>query len=92
MTDHDKDLEQAHEELEAAIRKVAALNEYPGLVTDWIVCAAVQDFDPDDGQGVTTVAWLAPYGGRVPYYRLMGLLDFALTGLRNGITDPDGEA
>lgn len=81
------ELATAYEELEQAIRKVAALEGWQGLITDWAVIAAEQQLD-DEGGDVTAVSRILPEGGkRVPYYRVMGLLDYALTGMRNEIRD-----
>lgn len=81
------DLPGAYEDLDQAIRRVAALEGWEGLITDWCVLAAIQRLD-DDGGDVTAISRILPEGGnRVPYYRVMGLLDYALTGMRNEIAD-----
>lgn len=79
------DREEAYERLERAIREVAALNEFEGLVTDWIVVAAVQQFG-ENGEDLTTVARLMP-DGRIPWYRVMGLIDVAHAGMHNEVVD-----
>lgn len=76
------DEDQVYERLEHAVRRTTAELGMPGVLTDWVAIVAVQDYDAD-GEGVTTVASLAT--GRTPYYRLMGLLDFAHTHMRQGV-------
>lgn len=78
--------QQAHEDLEQAIRKAVTAEGWDGLVTDAIVICAVQGFD-DEGESVTHIARLIPGGGEIPSYRAMGLLDYALAGFRNDIRD-----
>lgn len=80
-------LAQAYAELEAAIRQVAALEEHEGLVTDWVVLAAVQQVT-GDGVDLTTMARLMP-DGRIPYYRLLGLVAFAQSEIRDEILRGD---
>lgn len=81
------ELAGAYHNLENAIHKVASLEGWPGLITDWAVIAAVQQYD-DQGGDLTAVSRIRPEGGkRIPYYRVMGLLDYALTGMRNDIAD-----
>ncbi|MFJ1827352.1 hypothetical protein [Streptomyces sp. NPDC088178] len=84
MTSPEHDLKEAYERLEQAIRDVTHLEGWKGLVTDWVVVAADQYF-ADNGRTMTAVGWLLPEGGdRVPHYRLVGLLDVALTACRAG--------
>lgn len=89
MTDP-RSLEQraADDALRQAIQDtLAAYGWGEGILTDWIVVTASQRFD-DDGHAVTSVAKLVDED-IVPHYRLMGLLDQALTELRAEVTTPD---
>lgn len=73
--------------LDEALREVLAVEEYEGLLTDWVVVVACQRIEPD-GQGVTQVGTVLPDGGNsLPYHRMMGLLDYALTRCRSEICE-----
>lgn len=62
--------------LEAAIRaKLADFDIGHGVLTDWLVIAAQQNFD-DDGDPTTSVGVLLPTDS-FPMYRILGLLDHA---------------
>lgn len=62
--------------LEAAIRdELATFDAGHGVLTDWLVIAAQQNFD-EDGDPTTSVAVLLPTDS-FPYYRILGLLDHA---------------
>lgn len=78
-------LSDAYEQLEQAIRAVAHHEQYEGLVTDWVVITAVQTHDPN-GNDLTAVGRLTP-PGRLPYYRLLGLIEYAAAELRNGVDE-----
>lgn len=89
MTGQSPELKDAYERLDQAIREVTRLEEWDGLVTDWVVVAANQYFG-DDGHGMTSVGQLLPNGGdTVPVYRVMGLLDFAHSAYKNSVATPD---
>ena len=89
MTDQEHDLKEAYERLEQAIRDVARLEEWEGLITDWVVIAANQYF-ADNGRSMTAVGQLLPDGGdSIPDYRVIGLLDVALAARRAGYA-PEG--
>jgi hypothetical protein len=91
MTAPTPDLKEAYERLDQAIRDVTRLEEWQGLVTDWVVIAANQYF-ADNGQGMTSVGQLLPDGGdSVPDYRVIGLLDVALTARRAGYAPEESE-
>lgn len=95
MKDRSPELKAAYEALDTAIRDVTRLEEWEGLVTDWVVVAANQYFG-DDGRGMTDVGHLLPDGGdTIPHYRVLGLLDFAATATRSVIgyipDDEDGQ-
>jgi len=81
-----KELKAAYEQLEQSIQDVARLEQAEGVLTDWVVVGAWQRFD-EAGDGITNVEALLP-AGRIPHYRLIGLLDFALTMYRAQVTDP----
>lgn len=62
--------------LEDAIRgRLAAFDTGHGVLTDWLVIAAQQNFE-DDGTPTTAVAVLLP-SQSFPHYRILGLLDHA---------------
>ncbi|MEV4975518.1 hypothetical protein [Streptomyces scopuliridis] len=85
-------LKEAYEYLDQAIRSVIRLEEWEGLVTDWVVIAANQYFT-DDGRSMTGVGQILPDGGNsVPDYRVIGLLDVALAARRSGYTSEDAES
>lgn len=89
MTGPEQDLREAYERLEQAIRDVTRLEEWEGLVTDWVVIAANQYF-ADNGRSMTGIGQILPDGGdSVPDYRVVGLLDVALTARRAGYA-PEG--
>ena len=84
MSDEEK---AAYRKLEDAIREVTTLEGGQGVLTEWVVVFSTQRYD-DDGDGVTQVGTLLPDGGGdVPYHRLMGLLDYALTRCRKVVAD-----
>ncbi|MGW7359453.1 hypothetical protein ACWGI0_23175 [Streptomyces sp. NPDC054802] len=86
------ELKTAYERLEIALRDVCLLEEFEGVMTEWIVVAAYQRFD-DDGDGLTQIGTIVPSGsGQTPYHRLMGLLDYALTRMRAEISRADDAA
>jgi len=81
------ELDAAYQRLETALRDVCNLEEFEGVMTEWIVVAAYQRFD-DDGDGLTQVGTITPNGGGIaPYHRLMGLLDYALTRMRAEVAE-----
>lgn len=84
-------LKEARERLDEAIRDVTRLEDWEGLVTDWVVIVANQYF-ADDGRSMTGVGQLLPDGGdSVPDYRVIGLLDVALTARRAGYAPEESE-
>lgn len=68
------------EQLHEAIRAKVASLESGGILTDWITIAAEQNFD-EDGDGITRVATFIA-DGSLPMYRIIGLLEYALTRYR----------
>jgi len=89
VTGQSPELKDAYERLDEIIREVVRLEEWDGLVTDWVVVAANQYF-ADDGRSMTSVGQLLPGGGdSVPVYRVMGLLDFAHSAYQTSVTTPD---
>lgn len=86
------ELAAAYNDLDTNIRRVATLEGWEGMVTDWVIVAAAQNLD-DNGGDLTYVGRLLPEGGRrVPYYRVMGLLDVALSGMRNDVSEGDEDS
>jgi hypothetical protein len=67
----------AQRQLEEAIRAVIAehKDDQGRVLTDWVVIAASQGYDADDGNS-TAYNYLVP-DGDVPHHRLIGLLDVA---------------
>lgn len=84
-TEEEQRRREAYETLEDALRRVAQVEGYQGLLTDWCVLAAIQTFD-DAGRCPAALIKLVPYGG-MPYYRLMGLVDYAHAAMHNAILD-----
>ncbi|MFD9564361.1 hypothetical protein [Streptomyces sp. NPDC059994] len=83
----DSERKAAYQQLEEAIRRVNELEGADGVLTEWVVVTATQSFD-GDGDGLTQVGKLLPDGGgQVPYHRLMGLLDYALTCCRAEVAE-----
>lgn len=87
--DNERELRDAYEEVNQAIRKVVALeglNTEYGMVTDWVTVAAIQGFD-DEGESRSATLTLTPpttgTHGCIPTYRIVGLLDLALHEARN---------
>ncbi|MCI3279150.1 hypothetical protein [Streptomyces cylindrosporus] len=76
------DLKSAYRRLEEAIGDVARLEGAQGVMLEWIVVTAHQRYDEDGDPKVQIGQWL-PDGMDVPYHRVMGLLDYALT-MRRG--------
>jgi hypothetical protein len=80
----------AYERLAQAIEEVARNEGTQGVLTEWVVVFAAQRFD-DVGDGLTQVGITLPDGGgQVPYHRVMGLLDYALTRYRAEVAEADG--
>ena len=77
--------ENATEDLENAIRAKLATLDGSGILTDWLVIAAQQDFD-DEGKPTTSVGLLLPTDS-FPYYRILGLLDYAAVRYRSELAD-----
>jgi hypothetical protein len=85
----DPELKAAYRQLEAAIQGVALLEGFQGVLTEWVLVVASQRYDAD-GDGITQVGTLVPDGGgHVPYHRVIGLLDYALTRSRAEIARDD---
>lgn len=87
MEDTDQ-LKAAYANLEAAIAEAGRLQDFDGLITEWVVVAAVQSYD-DDGDVRVQVGTLLPVDGGVPYHRVMGLLDYSLTRCRAAVAVDD---
>lgn len=79
----DDERKAVYEQLEDAIREVAEFEGAQGVMTEWIVVTAHQHFD-EDGDGQVQIGQWVPVN-QVPYHRLMGLLDYALTMRRSEI-------
>jgi hypothetical protein len=87
MTDTDPELKDAYQRLEVAIEQVMRLEDFQGVMTEWIVVTSTQRYEEG---GITQVGTLVPEGaGAVPYHRLIGLLDYALTRMRAEVARDD---
>lgn len=76
------ELKDAYQRLAGAIEDTARLEGAQGVLTEWVVVFSTQRYD-EDGDAVTQVGTTLPNGGgEVPFHRLMGLLDYALTRCR----------
>lgn len=85
----DPDLKPAYQRLADAIEEVARLEDAEGVLTEWVIVYATQRYD-EDGDGISQVGTLLPDGGgHVPYHRMMGLLDYALTRCRAEVARDD---
>lgn len=85
----DPDLKAAYERLTQSIEEVARLEGAEGVLTEWVIIFASQHFD-SDGDGITQVGITLPDGGgQVPYHRVMGLLDYALTRYRADVAEAE---
>lgn len=83
------DLKAAYQRLAAAIEETARLEGAQGVLTEWVVVFSTQRY-AEDGDAVTQVGTTLPNGGgEVPFHRLMGLLDYALTRCRAVVASDD---
>jgi hypothetical protein len=76
----------AYARLADAIQDVSRIEGAHGVITEWVVVTAHQRYD-DEGDARTQISQLMPDGDDVPYHRVMGLLDYALTLRRAEITE-----
>lgn len=69
----------ADDALTVAIQRAtdAYFGAAPRLLTDYVVLTAEQGID-EEGDGETAIGWLIR-DNEVPHYRIIGLLDMALT-------------
>lgn len=83
------ELKSAYEDLEAAIKKVAALETDgpPAVLVEWVVLTASTHYKEDGAW--TRSQMLIPDDNDIPHYRILGLLEFASTRLRKDIADDD---
>jgi len=75
------ELKAADEELAKAIEKHARITGLEGVMTEWVVVVGSQGYDDDSH--FSQVGTFTP--DAMPYYRVMGLLDYALTRCRSKI-------
>lgn len=80
------DLADAYRRLAEAVREVSSLEGAQGVLTEWVVVTAHQSYD-DAGQPSVQIGQWMPDGGEIPFHRVMGLLDYALTLRRHQITE-----
>jgi len=83
----DQELKAAYARLAEAITEVASLEGAEGVLTEWVVVTSHQRYADDGEQLVQIGQWLPGGGDAVPYHRVMGLLDYALTLRRHDITE-----
>lgn len=84
----DDEKKAAYRRLEEAIEEVCRLEEFEGIPIEWIVIAASQKFDGEES--FTQVGTLVPEGGgRVPFHRLLGLVDYTHARYRAEVTRDD---
>lgn len=76
------ELERAYKQLDTALRKILTLEEAADgqkngsfLLTDYIVISAVQGVD-NEGDTCTGITYTLPPNQDIPWYRLMGLVEF----------------
>jgi len=84
MTDEEQKKKEAYARLEEAVREVNEIEGFKGLLIEWMVLTASHSCDAD-GTGITSVGYLLPEMTSTPYYRLLGLIDFAQVMLRKEI-------
>lgn len=88
MTDLDDEKKAAYRRLEEAVEEVCRLEEFQGVPIEWMVIAASQRFDGDEA--FTQVGTLLPDGGgRVPFHRVLGLVDYVHARLRHTVAQDD---
>lgn len=80
------ELEEAYHRLAEAVREVSTLEGARGVLIEWVVVTAHQSYD-DNGQPSVQIGQWMPDGGEIPFHRVMGLLDYALTLRRHQITE-----
>lgn len=82
------ELKAAYQQLEAAIQHITELEGAEGVLLEWVVVTAHQHYDNEGDPRTQIGQWVPGGGDHVPYHRLMGLLDYALTSRRAEITEP----
>jgi hypothetical protein len=84
--DQDEKRREVYQRLEDAIEACARFEGASGVLTDWTAVYATQRYD-GDGDTLSQIGRLTPGGTGVPYHRVMGLLDYALTRCRAEVAD-----
>lgn len=88
MSEQSPDLKAAYERLDECIREITRLEEWDGLVTDWVVLVANQYYS-SDGRLMSDAGQLLPGGGNaIPVYRIVGLLQYALMAYATSVAAP----
>jgi hypothetical protein len=89
VSDQSPELKAAYRRLQEAVEEVGRLEGFEGVLTEWVVITSLQRYDAE-GAGLTQIGTIVTDGtGEVPYHRLMGLLDYALTRMRADIARDD---
>lgn len=83
------ELKAAYEELEAVIKKVAALESEgePAILVEWLVLTASTYYKENGAWSRTQM--LIPDDNDIPPYRLLGLLEFNAARLKREATEDD---
>lgn len=86
----EQDEERALKTLAEAVEQYARIVGLEGVCTEWVLIVGSQGFE--DGQPFSQVGTFVPEG--IPYYRTIGLMDYALTRARlkisgQGVGDAD---
>lgn len=83
-------MSDADDALQAAVRAAVAASEWEGLVTDYVVIGSLQTFD-ETGLPVSSVFRLTPPGETMPFYRMLGLVEYISASLRNALIPMEGD-
>lgn len=89
MTAAEDERRAVYQRLEEAVEECSRLEGAEGVLTDWVAVYAVQSYD-EDGGSPAYIGRLTPEGAGVPYHRVMGLLDYALTKCRGEVVGNGG--
>lgn len=88
MTAAEDERRAVYQRLEEAVNACARFEGAEGVLTDWTSVYATQRYG-DDGDLLVQIGRLTPEGTGIPYHRIMGLLDYALTRCRAEVANDD---
>lgn len=81
---------EAYRALDDALQRVIELTNGPdGILVEWMITYAIQTIDKT-GDSLTATGYIVDPDNNTPHYRLMGLLDYVQTILKNQILENDG--